>query len=135
MDGFALVAVGGLLFLFLVFLAIGKWYPGSGAEQLDWKPTRSVETEVELELDDIDQMLEAQNERRRRRGLPDRTEDEVRLELEDVDQMLEAQNERRRASGRPEISEDSIRAEVDAEERAQAERAAEFRREHGGEDA
>src|SRR3954451_8959773 len=68
MDGFALVAVGGLLFLFLVFLAIGKWYPGSGAEQLDWKPTRSVETEVELELDDIDQMLEAQNERRRRRG-------------------------------------------------------------------
>ena len=81
MDGFALVAVGGLLFLFLVFLAIGKWYPGSGAEQLDWKPTRSVETEVELELDDIDQMLEAQNERRRRRGEPDRTEDDVRADV------------------------------------------------------
>src|SRR3954451_12415605 len=81
MDGFALVAVGGLLFLFLVFLAIGKWYPGTGAEQLDWKPTRSVETEIELELDDIDQMLEAQNERRRRRGLPDRTEDDVRAEV------------------------------------------------------
>ena len=81
MDGFALVAVGGLLFLFLVFLAIGKWYPGSGADVLDWTPTRSVETEVELELDDIDQMLEAQNERRRRRGLPDRTEDDVRADV------------------------------------------------------
>ena len=81
MDGFALVAVGGLLFLFLVFLAIGKWSPGSGAEQLDRKPTRSVETEVELELDDIDQMLEAQNERRRRRGEPDRTEDDVRADV------------------------------------------------------
>src|SRR5436305_15046735 len=78
MDGFAAVALGGLLFLFLVFVAIGKWYPGSGAEQLDWKPTRSIETEVELELDDIDQMLEAQNERRRRRGEPDRTEVDVR---------------------------------------------------------
>src|SRR3954447_10143035 len=81
MDGFALVAVGGVLFLFLVLLALGKWYPGSGPEQLDWKPTRSVETEVELELDDIDQMLEAQNERRRRRGEPDRTEDDVRADV------------------------------------------------------
>ena len=81
MDGFALVVFGGLLFLFLVFLAIGKWYPGSGADVLDWTPTRSVETEVELELDDIDQMLEAQNERRRRRGLADRTEDDVRADV------------------------------------------------------
>jgi hypothetical protein len=89
-----------LVVLIGIFLAIGKWYPGSGAEQLDWKPTRSYE-------------------------------DEIRLELEDVDQMVEAQNERRRASGRPEISEDSVRAEVEAEERAQAERAAEFRRTQG----
>jgi hypothetical protein len=81
MDGFALVVLGGLLVLFLVLLAIGKWYPGSGAEQLDWTPTRSVETEVELELDDIDQMLEAQNERRRRRGEPERTEDDVRADV------------------------------------------------------
>src|SRR3954452_11461214 len=78
MDGFALLAVGGLLLLLLVFLAIGKWYPGTGADVLDWTPTRSVETEIELELDDIDQMLEAQNERRRRRGRPARTEDDVR---------------------------------------------------------
>ena len=81
MDGFALVIFGGLAALVLVFLALGKWYPGSGAEQLDWKPTRSVETEIELEMDDIDQMLEAQNERRRRRGQAERTEDDVRADV------------------------------------------------------
>ena len=70
----------GLLILG-IFLAIGKWYPGSGAEQLDWKPTRSYETEIELEMDDVDQMIEAQNERRRRSGRPELTEDEVRAEV------------------------------------------------------
>ena len=98
---FGIAMVVMLLVLIGIFLALGKWYPGSGAEQLDWKPTRSYE-------------------------------DEIRLELEDVDQMVEAQNERRRRSGRAEISEDSIRAEVEEEERQQAERAAEFRRRHGG---
>ena len=98
---FGVAMVVMLVVLIGIFLALGKWYPGSGAEQLDWKPTRSYE-------------------------------DEIRLELEDVDQMVEAQNERRRRSGRAEISEDSIRAEVEAEERQQAERAAEFRKRHGG---
>ncbi len=96
---FGIAMVVMLIVIIGIFLAIGRWYPGSGADVLDWKPTRSYE-------------------------------DEVRLELEDVDQMLEAQNERRRKSGRPELSEDAIRAEVDAEERAQAERAEEFRRDH-----
>ena len=67
----------GLIVLVLVLLAIGKWYPGSGAEQLDWKPTRSAEQEVELELQDVDQMIEAQNARRRATGRPEITEDEV----------------------------------------------------------
>jgi hypothetical protein len=93
MDGFALVIFGGLAALFLVFVALGKWYPGSGAEQLDWKPTRSVETEVELELDDIDQMLEAQNERRRRRGQADRTEDDVRADVAAQERELKARAE------------------------------------------
>jgi hypothetical protein len=75
-----------------IFLAIGKWYPGSGAEQLDWKPTRSYETEVQLEMDDVDQMLEAQNERRRRTGRPEISEDEVRAEVaaEEADQERRA---------------------------------------------
>ena len=48
--------------------------------------------------------------------------------MDDVDQMLEAQNERRRRSGRPELSEDDIRADVDAQQREQEQRAADFRR-------
>ncbi|TMK66895.1 MAG: hypothetical protein E6G07_09925 [Actinobacteria bacterium] len=88
------------LVIFGIFLAIGKWYPGSGADVLDWKPTRSYEDEIQLEMDDVDQMIEAQNERRRR-------------------------------SGRPELSEDEIRADVDAKQREQQQRAAEFRRSSG----
>ena len=82
-----------MAFLILgIFLAIGKWYPGSGAEQLDWKPTRSYETEVQLEMDDVDQMIEAQNERRRRTGRPELSEDEVRAEVaaEEADQERRA---------------------------------------------
>jgi hypothetical protein len=94
MDGFALVAVGGLLVLFLVFLAIGKWYPGTGADVLDWTPTRSVETEVELELDDIDQMLEAQNERRRASGRPERSEDDVSMQVQEDRQFIDDYAER-----------------------------------------
>src|SRR6476661_4888971 len=98
MDGFALIAVGGLLLLFLVFLALGKWYPGTGADVLDWTPTRSVETEIELELDDIDQMLEAQNERRRRRGEAERTEDDVRADVAAEERELKARAEEYRRS-------------------------------------
>jgi DNA-binding transcriptional MerR regulator len=65
-----------------IFLAIGKWYPGSGAEQLDWKPTRSYEDEVELELQDVDQMLEAQNERRRKSGRAEITEEDMQAEVD-----------------------------------------------------
>ena len=96
MDGFAVIALVGLTVLVLVFLAIGKWYPGTGADVLDWKPTRSVDTEVELELDDIDQMLEAQNERRRRRGQPERTEDDVRAEVAAEERELKARAEQYR---------------------------------------
>ena len=69
--------------LVLIFLAIGKWYPGTGAEVLDWQPTRSYEDEIRLEIEDIDEMLEASNERRRRTGRPELTEDQVRQEVED----------------------------------------------------
>jgi len=71
-----------LALLLLVFLAIGKWYPGTGADVLDWQPTRSYEDEIRLEIEDIDEMLEASNERRRRTGRPELTEDQVRSEVE-----------------------------------------------------
>ena len=74
---FALITAAGVLALILIFVALGRWYPVSGAEVLDWKPTRSPEVEAELELEDVDQMLEAQNERRRASGRAERTEDDI----------------------------------------------------------
>jgi len=77
-----LAVIVALALLLVVFLAIGKWYPGTGADVLDWQPTRSYEDEIRLEIEDIDEMLEASNERRRRTGRPELTEDEIRLEVE-----------------------------------------------------
>ena len=80
--------------LILIFVALGKWSPVSGADVLDWKPTRSFEKEIELELEDIDQMLEAQNERRRQSGRPELSEEDIRAEVDAAQREL---NERARA--------------------------------------
>jgi hypothetical protein len=80
-DEFTLFVLFGLVAVIGIFLAIGKWYPGSGAEQLDWRPTRSPAVEAELELEDVDQMLEAQNARRRASGRRELTEDDVRAQV------------------------------------------------------
>ena len=82
MDPFTLVVVGVLIALVLVFLAIGAWHPKSGADVLDWRPTRSPEQEIELELDDVDQMIEAQNERRRHSGRAEISEEDFRAEID-----------------------------------------------------
>ena len=66
-----------LVFFVGVILLVGHFYPGSGADLVDWKPTRSYETEVELEIDDVQQMIDAQNEMRRRRGAPELTVEEL----------------------------------------------------------
>ena len=60
-------------FIVGVLVLVGRLYPGSDAELLDWFPTRSPAVEVQNELDDVRQMLEAQNEMRRRRGAPELT--------------------------------------------------------------
>jgi hypothetical protein len=91
-DGFTLVMLFFGVFFFLVFYAIGKYHPKSGAEVLDWKPTRSVETEIELELEDVEQMLEVQNERRRASGREELSEAGLRAEVE-----AEMEDQRRRA--------------------------------------
>jgi hypothetical protein len=80
-DEFALFVLFGFIVAIGILLALGRWYPGSGAEQVDWRPTRSPEVEAMLELDDVDQMLEAQNARRRASGRPERTEEDVRRQV------------------------------------------------------
>jgi hypothetical protein len=40
MDEFAWLVTGSLIVGILILLAIGKWYPRSAADVVDWKPTR-----------------------------------------------------------------------------------------------
>ena len=94
MDEFSLFVFGALVVVVGIFLAIGKWYPGSGAEQVDWKPTRSYEDEIRLELEDVDQMIEAQNERRRASGRREITEEEIRAEVEEAERWRKEQAQR-----------------------------------------
>jgi hypothetical protein len=82
-DEFGVFVFGAIIVVGAIFLAIGKWYPGSGAEQVDWRPTRSPELEAELEMDDIDQMVEAQNVRRRATGRPEISEEDAREWVEE----------------------------------------------------
>ena len=117
-----------LLVGFIAFLVLlGKYHPRSGADVLDWRPTRSPEVEAQNELDDVAQMIEAANERRRRMGKPERTEEQIRAEVEaheravrehrekyladiEIEQMLAAKNERRRARGKPELTLEEYKA-------------------------
>ena len=70
---FLAMALGFPLVILLLALVGGYLYRGRDAELLDWKPTRSPETEVRLHSGEIDQLLAAQNRLRRRRGAPERS--------------------------------------------------------------
>jgi len=70
MIGIFVAFLGGIVLL-------GLYSPRSGADVLDWRPTRSPEAESENEADDVAQMLAASNALRRRRGAPERTADDV----------------------------------------------------------
>jgi len=96
MDEFGVFVLGAIIVVVLIFLAIGRYYPGSGADQVDWRPTRSPELEAELELDDVDQMIEAQNVRRRAAGRPEISEDDVQAQVKEDEGWRREQLERAR---------------------------------------
>jgi hypothetical protein len=132
-----IIVIGGLV-AWVVFL--GLYHPRSGADVLDWRPTRSPELEAQNEIDDLDQMLEATNERRRRRGEDELTEESLQARVledrreqlrrhaeyvadseseadveADIAQMLERVNEGRRRRGEPELTADEYRARLEAD--------------------
>lgn len=115
-DIFAIIAFGTVAGVIIVLLLIGQFYPGTGAEQLDWRPTRSPELEAQNEVDDLQQMFDAANEKRRARGKAELTlggveqsaRDFQREQVqragayqadEEVAQMLDAKNARRARKG------------------------------------
>jgi hypothetical protein len=106
MIGIFVAFLGGILFL-------GVYSPRSGADVLDWRPTRSPEAEAQNEADDIAQMLEASNALRRARGAAERTEDEVADAVHADQRELDRAYRRRRAElARPDGETDLRGAEL-----------------------
>jgi len=89
---FILGTLGIVAFMVGVLVLVGHFYPGTAADLVDWTPTRSPEVEAQNEIDDIRQMMEAQNEMRRRRGAPEMTEADLQAKV--------AEDERVRLRGR-----------------------------------
>lgn len=129
MDAFVLVMiilVGGL---FVAVLLLGLFYPGSGADQVGWRPTRSPELEHQNEIDDLAQMQEAVNRRRRARGADEITEAGIRAEVaadlraqvvrgedalveQDIAEMLALKNSRRELKGLPPLTRAQLEQQV-----------------------
>jgi hypothetical protein len=89
---FILGTLGVLAFMIGVLVLVGHYYPGTSADLVDWKPTRPPAVEAQNEIDDIRQMMEAQNEMRRRRGVPEMTEADLEAKV--------AEDQRNRLRGR-----------------------------------
>lgn len=129
MDPFVLALAGFLIAMVIALLLIGRFYPGSGLEQVGMRSAREiVERREELEAEDLDQMLAAHNERKRRRGEPEVTLDQLEMRVaddqrelrrrreeyaadQDLDELLEATNARRRARGLPERTREEVQRE------------------------
>jgi hypothetical protein len=127
-DPFAVIIVAGFAALMIWMIVLGK-LSGGGHEQLDWKSARDVtESREALEVEDLAQMLEAHNARRRRRGEGEVTVEELELKVVDeareqnrlrerylanveLDELLEATNARRRARGLPERTREEAQRE------------------------
>ncbi len=128
-DPFAIVLLGGLAALVLWIWLLGKYYPGSGLEQVGLRSAREItESREELEAEDLHQMLDAHNARRRARGEAEMTVHDLELRVMDdlgeqrrrreelaaereLDELLEATNARRRARGLPERTAEQAREE------------------------
>jgi hypothetical protein len=137
-DAFAIVLLGAIAALVLWVWLLGKYFPGTGVEQLGLRSAREiVEDRESLEAEDLSQMLAAHNERRRRRGKPEvsvadlelqvmndlheqRRQREAYLADRDLDELLEATNARRRARGLPERTRAQVQEEFGAQSRPES---------------
>jgi hypothetical protein len=98
-DPFTVIFGGLLAFFVISTLLLGIFSKRSALDILDWKPTRSPETEAQNDIDDIQQMIDAQNELRRRRGLPERDEEEIEASVRRHQEELAEQRRRYRSEG------------------------------------
>jgi hypothetical protein len=128
-DAFSVIVFGGFAFILISLILLGLYHPRSGTDAIQWRPTQAYEERVANEIDDLDQMLEATNARRRKRGEKELTEHdlhervredmteaakrrEAHLADAEVDQLIEARNARRRKRGEPEMTREEVEAEI-----------------------
>jgi hypothetical protein len=87
---FIALTLGLLVLLFLIMVALTRAFERNRvADIIDWKPTRSPEVEAQNEVDDVRQMIEAQNAYRRKRGVPEISEEDVERQARE-DQAMRA---------------------------------------------
>jgi Na+-transporting methylmalonyl-CoA/oxaloacetate decarboxylase gamma subunit len=128
-DPFAIVLLAVLAILVLWVWILGRANQGRSMEPFGLRSARQItEAREELEAEDLAQMLEAHNARRRRRGEDEMTvADLERRVMQDVseqrrrreayladrelEELLEATNARRRARGLPDRTREEVQRE------------------------
>jgi hypothetical protein len=78
METFTLIVFGGLALALLGLLALGAWNPRSIGELTDRSDERRLADQAMIEEHDVDEMVDAQNANRSRRGKDPLTEADFR---------------------------------------------------------
>jgi hypothetical protein len=129
MSTFSVIVLVGFLVVIAFVVILGKANERAPLDQFGLRSPREItETREALDVEDLQQMLDAHNERRRRRGEPEVTVGQLERQVVDhrreqaqrreelladreLDQLLEATNARRRERGLPERSREEVRRE------------------------
>lgn len=92
MDTFGAIVLISLAVTVLTLLALGKWSSRSASDIQNKDRLLRWGVQSEIEGKEIPQMLEAQNEYRRRKGQPEISEDEFRamIQAEQVERVRQA---------------------------------------------
>lgn len=132
-DPFTAIVLGALAIIVVSVYLLGRYYPGSGLDQIGQRSAREImENREALEAEDLEQMLDAHNSRRRARGEREVSAEDMELRVaadqreqlrrreayladRELDQLLEATNRRRRARGLPERTREQAREEFGGE--------------------
>jgi hypothetical protein len=102
MDLFGLIVFGGIAVLLLVLLALGAFSRRRVRDITHHGDHEALAARLRIEERDIPEMVDAQNEYRRRQGRPETTEGEVRQRVgrEELDRLDRADAEAKARRGR-----------------------------------
>jgi hypothetical protein len=128
-SAFSVIVLVGFVLVILFVVLLGRAHENAPLQQFGLRSAQEItETRESLDAEDLQQMLEAHNERRRRRGEPERTVEDVELQVmndrreqsrlrdalmadRELDQLLEVTNARRRARGLPARTREEVQRE------------------------